>query len=117
MYNCLLSNDLMSGNYFKGAKEKQIIASLVRFCSFVDSGKCLRLGGHLNYATLMNVSKHLIILPKRHPLTHLVMKDIRESCGYLAYNYVLSKMQGRFWLINSISSMSHYLRQMSYTMC
>ncbi|XP_011860155.1 PREDICTED: uncharacterized protein LOC105557509 [Vollenhovia emeryi] len=49
--------------------------ALVRLIPFIDREGILRVGGRLHHAKIDVESKHPIILPRRSPLTSLVIKD------------------------------------------
>ena len=97
------------GHGLKGDSEKCETVLLVCFLSFLDADACLHFGGCLNQTPLSDALKHPSILPKRHPVTQLIIVEVHESCGYLGYNYVLSCLWREFWLINGVSSVQHYL--------
>ena len=85
-----MTNNSLVRHGFKGDGVRYAAASLACFCSFVNSDGCLHVGRHLNQTPLLGVLKHLVILPKHHSVTRLVINEDHESCEHLGYNYVLS---------------------------
>ena len=85
-------------------------AMLMRFCPFMDADGCMFVGCWLNQTMLSNASKHPINLTKQHPLTHLLIWEIHESCGLLGYNCVLTYACCKYWIISGVLSVRHYMR-------
>ena len=49
-------------------------------------------------------AKHHHILPKQHAVSRHIVIDEHESSDHLSYNYVLSRLRLRFWLISGVSA-------------
>ena len=74
----------------------------------VDLDNCLRIEGRLKNADLPLDSKHLLILPGRHPLTGLIVQHKHEKAGHVGPAYTLMKTRERFWIIHGISRVINF---------
>ena len=74
--------------------------SLESLNSMKDENSLLRLGGRLHHADLPYESKHPVILPKKHPITNLVIKDVHNKLGHgSGVEHALTELRCRFWVI------------------
>ena len=58
----------------------------------------LRAGGRLKNAILSNNQKYLIILPKSHPVTDLVVMMHHEEQGHIGTSQVLASLNEEYWI-------------------
>ena len=75
----------------------------------MDLDNCLRIEGRLKNADLPLDSKHPLILPRRHPLTGLIVQYQHEQAGHGGPAYTLMKTRERFLVIHGISSVKFYI--------
>ena len=54
-------------------------------------------GGRLNNASIPFSAKHPMILPSKHPVTDLIIKDYHEKEGHVGACHVLASLRQRFW--------------------
>jgi hypothetical protein len=67
----------------------------------LDTDLILRCDGRLKYAEHLSYdSRHPIILPRKHPVTRLIVRFYHEKGNHVAgTNKVLSEMSARYWII------------------
>ena len=58
----------------------------------------LRVGGRLDKSDLSQDAKHPIILPRHHPVTTLVIREIHERNRHAGVNHVLADTRTHFGL-------------------
>ena len=55
--------------------------------------------------------KHPVILPARHHVTKLIIEHEHEKAQHFGgYRYVLAKTRLKYWILNGISAVKHYLK-------
>ena len=74
--------------------------SLENLCIMKDDDGLLRLSGRLQHADLPYESKHPVVLPKKHTVTDLIIKDVHEKLGHgSGVEHALTELRCRFWVI------------------
>ncbi|XP_029158933.1 uncharacterized protein LOC114931136 [Nylanderia fulva] len=73
--------------------------SLTKLTPFIDSSGFLRTGGRLQNSTLPPESKHLLILPKRSPLTELIIKDAHIRSCHGGTQITSTILRNSYWII------------------
>ena len=94
------------GNDLQQNEDLKIVQTLY---SFVKDG-LLRVGGRLRNSSLAKDSKHPIILPKRHPVTELVIMRCRETEGHMGTSHVLAKLNKDYWIVKGRSAVNRVLQ-------
>ena len=69
----------------------------------------VRVGGHLRNSSIAKESKYPIILPKRHPVTELVMR-CHVDLGHIGTSHVLAKLNKDYWIVNGHSAVNRILQ-------
>ena len=64
----------------------------------------LRVGGRLVNAPVGDERKHPIILPYKHHVTDLVIKQCHESLGHMGQEFVLSSLRETVWIVKGRSA-------------
>ncbi|XP_050417733.2 uncharacterized protein LOC126831129 [Patella vulgata] len=72
-------------------------------------GGLIRVGGRLRRHNGLFDTKHQIILPKRNPVTELVIRHYHEMLAHSGREYCLSSIRRRFWPINGNSAVRRVL--------
>lgn len=67
---------------------------------FIDEDEFLRVGGRLQYSDQPYNFKHPILLPKKHPLTKLIIRDEHHRQLHVGPQSLLAKLRQQFWIIN-----------------
>ena len=56
-------------------------------------------GGRLNRAPIPFSAKHPMILPSKHPVSDLIIKDYHEKEGHVGASHVLASLRQKFWIL------------------
>ncbi|XP_024871917.1 uncharacterized protein LOC112454648 [Temnothorax curvispinosus] len=84
---------------------------LNRLTPFIDRDGLLRVGGRLYFAQIDMEAKHPFILPRRSPLTTLVIEDTHRRSLHEGTQVTLSLLRENFWIIGGRAPIrSHILR-------
>ncbi|XP_022780505.1 uncharacterized protein LOC111321804 [Stylophora pistillata] len=71
----------------------------------------LRVGGRLVNAPFGDERKHPIILPYKHHVTDLIIKQCHENLGHMGQESVLSSLIETVWIVKGRSAMRRVLRR------
>ena len=71
----------------------------------------LRVRGRLAHAPVPYEKKHPIILPYKHHVTDLIIKQYHESLGHMGQECVLSSLRETFWVVKGRSAVRRVLRR------
>ena len=78
----------------------------------LDSEGILRCDGRLQFAEhLPWETRHPIILPRKHPVTQLIVKDGHERNNHGGTNQTLCHLSDRFWLISAREAIRDWERE------
>ena len=95
----------------KEAKEnryKQQLKSLSKLCPIAVNG-VLPVGGRLQRGNLMFELKHPAILPKKHPVTKLLVLNLHAQTGHVGIQHVLPILRYRHWILGGAATIKHYV--------
>ena len=85
--------------------------SLRKMLPFVSDDGLIRVGGRLQNGIFPEEMKHPVILPARHHVTKLIIEHEHEKAQHFGgYRYVLAKTRLKYWILNGISAVKHYLK-------
>ena len=73
-------------------------------------GGIIIVGGRLTCAAAPEEQKHPAILPKKHPVVDLLIKQTHEDAGHSGREHVLAELRARFWIINGNATVRRVLR-------
>ena len=73
----------------------------------------LRVGGRLQKSALPEEAKHPIIMPTRHHVTDLIIKDYHEKNAHSGVLHTLSDSRDKFWIVNGNANVRRVLRDCS----
>ena len=77
------------------------LGPLRKLTPFIDEVGLLRVGGRLQNSDLPYDVKHPVILPAKHHVTELVIRQAHAKIGHSrGINPVLAEIQTRFWIIH-----------------
>ena len=71
----------------------------------------LRVGGRLVNAPLGDERKHPVILPYKHHVTDLIIKQCHENLGHMGQESVLSSLRETVWIVKGRSAVRRVLRR------
>ena len=83
---------------------------LKELCPFLDEKGTMRVGGRLKRANIPYEWKHQIILPNKHHVTTLIVREY-HSYGHLGPEYVLSNIRKTYWIIKGRSTIKQVARR------
>ena len=85
----------------EGFPGKEKDKRLLRFSQLLDKDGLLRVDGRLRLAQdLLYDTRHPVILPKKHPVTRLVIIDAHEKLGHgTGTEHLLTELRSRFWIV------------------
>ena len=71
----------------------------------------LKVGGRLVNAPVTHDRKYPIILPYKHHVTDLIIKQCHANLGHMGQESVLSSLRETFWIIKGRSAVRRVLRR------
>nr|XP_012143823.1 PREDICTED: uncharacterized protein LOC105662854 [Megachile rotundata] len=77
---------------------------------FIDEAGIIRVGGRLNNAPIAYSNKHPILLPAKHPLTDLIIKDEHYRLLHAGCQHVVASLRERYWPINCMQNVKRVVR-------
>ncbi|XP_067208930.1 uncharacterized protein [Linepithema humile] len=77
---------------------------------FIDNDGLIRVGGRLKNSDLTFSQKHPILLPSRHFLTDLIIREIHEKYYHAGIQTTLYTMRQKFWLIDGRNQVRKIIR-------
>ena len=83
--------------------ESTLKGRLARLKPF-EEGELVRVGGRLNHWNLQYDAKHSMVLPKRHPVTKLIIRHYHQLNGHVGTYQVLAEIRQRFWIVRVVST-------------
>ena len=72
---------------------------VAQFGLYVDEQSLIRCAGRIKNAHLPNSSKYLVLLPKNHHFTNLVIQEVHHRTSHSGINQSLSSLREQFWII------------------
>ena len=73
----------------------------------------LRAGGRIGRAPLPYELKYLVILPYKHHVTDLIIRDHHQRMGHLGQESVLSSLRRKYWILKWRSAVRRVLNKCS----
>ena len=74
-----------------------------QFQLFVDERGVLRCGGRLTNADLPYATKHPVFLPRKHPLTKLIVLESHARVGHNKERETLTDIRAKYWIVKGRS--------------
>ena len=71
----------------------------------------MRVRGRLASAPVPYEKKHPILLPSKHNVTDLIIKQYHESLGHMGQECVSSSLREAFWVVKGRSAVRRVLRR------
>ena len=75
----------------------------------------LKVGGRLSNASVDDKSKHPVILPSRHPVTDMIIRQHHAEVGHMGQESVLSSIRKEYWVVKGRAAVKRVIR--SCVMC
>ena len=76
-------------------------SAIVKLEPFMNSSGILCIGGRLQHAPLSDQSKHQIILPRKHHVSKLIVRQYHEVHGHCGREYIFSQIRQKFWILGA----------------
>ena len=76
---------------------------------FTDDEGVLRVGGRLRNADIANEAKHQVILPSKHFVTDLIIRECHEISAHSGCEYVLAELSQKYWILKGIKSVKRII--------
>ena len=91
---------ILNSKAFRTTSKRKIksIRPLCKLNPILDDG-LLRVGGRLQHAPIDVNAKHPYILPNKHHLTDLIVRNYHLKLGHSGCEHVLSNIRERYWII------------------
>lgn len=80
-------------------QEKKFSTWMHQFGLFVDSNGVWRCTGRLDNADIPAAVRHPILLPKKHSLTYLIVRDAHERIKHNGVKETLVEIRSKYWII------------------
>ena len=106
----LTPTETHEGNRYVKKVLRKAGASLSQLNPQLNEG-LLRVGGRLRNAPVTYERKHPIILPYKHRVTDLIVRQYHEALGHMGQECVLSSLRETFWIIKGRSAVRRVLRR------
>ena len=87
---------------------KKMGASISKLNPQVQDG-LLRVGGRIGRAPLSYELKHPVILPYKHHITDLIIRDHHLKVGHMGQESVLSSLRQKYWILKGRSAVRRVL--------
>ena len=71
----------------------------------------LRVGGRLDHADVSYDVKHPVILPRKHSLTELLIRDCHENNGHVGAQQVISLLREKYWITQATTAARRVLQE------
>ena len=91
---------------------KKAGASVSKLNPRIENGP-LRAGGRIGRAPLPYKLKHPVILPYKHHVTDLIIRDHHQRMGHLGQESVLSSLRKKYWILKGRSAVRRVLNKFS----
>ncbi|XP_055955970.1 uncharacterized protein LOC126816200 [Patella vulgata] len=87
---------------------KEVGSSLVKLNPQLEN-ELLCVGGRLENASIDGLAKHPVILPYKHSVTDLIIRECHVSVGHMGQETVLATLRQKFWIIKGRSAVRRIL--------
>lgn len=85
--------------------------TLLSLSPFLDNDDIIRVGGRLKNADVPFEAKHQILLPARHPVTALIIKNIHEKCMHGGAKLTEATLRQKSWVTQSQRTIKSVLKK------
>ncbi|XP_064646267.1 uncharacterized protein LOC135499453 [Lineus longissimus] len=84
---------------------------LVNLGPFYDeASRCLRVGGRLRKASIPEDAKFQLILPTRHPVTHLIAKQTHRHLAHCGQEHLVAELRQKYWPVRAREAAKRAIR-------
>ena len=97
--------------YLSNKHEQSMPSRVGQFGLFIDEKGLLKCKGRINLANVPTQSKNPLLLPAKHPLTDLVVRDAHQRVKHNGIRDTLTTIRERFWILRGREVVTHVLRR------
>ncbi|XP_036149076.1 uncharacterized protein LOC118647744 [Monomorium pharaonis] len=83
---------------------------IVNLNPFLDNEGILRVGGRLRMSDMTYAQKHPILIPSRHHVTDLIIREIHERYHHVGIQNTLHHMRQKFWVTDGRNQVRKIIR-------
>lgn len=80
---------------------KRLISKISKLDPFIDTAGILRVGGRLKQAPISYDNKHPMLLPEKHHVTNLIIRQCHENELHAGIQATLAAIRRRFWPVGA----------------
>jgi hypothetical protein len=91
------------------SRKGRLKGNLLKLRPYLDEDGVIRVGGRLQNAPIGDRMKHPTILPRKHPVTDLIINDHHVATGHSGCDIVLTSTRRRFWIVSGKSAVRRVL--------
>ena len=98
------------GSTERSVKKEMKDSPLSRLDPEITEHGLLCVGGRLERSPVSDGIKHPLLLPKKHHVVILLIRNFHEQSGHSGREYVLSLMKEKFWIMGGRNAVNEVLR-------
>lgn len=108
-----LFQSVQFANEFKRLKDKQPIhkSKIASLHPFIDKDGLIRVGGRLKSSNLTYAQKHPVLIPSRHHLIDLIIRETHERQYHAGIQTTPYTIRQKFWLLNDRNQVKKIIRK------
>ncbi|XP_031777962.1 uncharacterized protein LOC116415998 [Nasonia vitripennis] len=77
---------------------------------FIKDDKLLRVGGRLKLSDLPYNQKHPVLLPSKHPVTDMIIRQVHRVNLHAGIQSTLSSIRSKYWILNGKNQVRNVVR-------
>ena len=97
--------------YLSGKRHGSIPNRVLQCGLFIDEKGLLRCEGRINKANIPRESKNPILLPSKHPIVDLIVRDVHHQVKHNGIRDTLTTIRERFWLLRGREVVKRILKK------
>ena len=97
--------------YLNGRQESTSPALVAQFGLFFDEGGTIRCKGRISETTLLQSTKNPILLPSKHHLSDLLIRETHQQTNHSGVRDTLAMTRERFWILRGREAVKRNTRR------
>lgn len=86
-------------------------SALLRLSPFLDNKQILRVGGRLKNADIPYEAKHQILLPNKHAISQLIIKNVHLNCLHGPPKLTETVLKQKYWILHSQRAIKSFIHK------